>query len=444
VDDFKELVAKHTFRSHGEIVTSRGGENTMALGDARWAMIDSYLARCKCNQGKKLVLSDDQSTMFAAFKRAVIPHLYTHDVFDRYATKILRRRNQAPGLPGHRWDRLEQNVLCVASRRVGKTYALSIFLSAFALACPGQRIVIMSTGGRASDWMLDTVMWFMVQFPETKRRLVMRKETLSVLDRPLAPGTSIKANKHALSASTTTHITSLPDNPDKCRGVTASLFVIDEAGHMSPNMFQVACVPLLLIKHTAMMAITTPGPEYDYFAEIMDIRNDAGESFARAFRFGRVCHACAKIGKSLSCTHRKDKVREHWHSDERFEWVKRIQMRTDKDKFISETLGVYTRKDNRLFDIEWIDTFRHRVERTPFEFKHPVSLITVGIDPAGGSKASRYAIVSVAHHMTHRVVRTHQFTSLCIVQSHDTSSGTYTSVQFSSLCIVQSHGTPFL
>lgn len=404
-DDMTELTRKFLFKTKLELVTMRDGGMSMALGDMRWSLIDKYVSRLKDNRGHKLVLSVDQNILFRAYKRACLPHLYEEAVFDRYKEVILRKHNTDKTLPNHRWDKLEQNVLCVASRRVGKTYVLSLFLMCISLVCPCKKIVILSTGGRASDWMLDTILWFMSQLKETSRRITLRGEKLYIFDKPLESGTSIATAKMLLKASTTTTVTALPANPVKCRGVSADILAIDEAGHMSAEMFQVACIPLLLIKNTVMVAITTPGPEYDYFAEIMDIKNEAGESFARSFRFGRVCRECAKAGKALSCTHKKNKVREHWHSDERFEWVKRIQMRTSQEKFISETLGVYTRSENRLFDIEWIDSFRDRCTKHPFDIKSPVKLVTIGIDPAGGGKASRYAMVSVAHMGQHRVVR---------------------------------------
>lgn len=71
---------------------------------------------------------------------ACLPHIYKRD-WSRARNRVLK----SMGI-----DRLRSEVLVMTSRRAGKTWSIAMFVASVLLCVPGLRVVVISTGGRAS------------------------------------------------------------------------------------------------------------------------------------------------------------------------------------------------------------------------------------------------------------------------------------------------------
>lgn len=71
---------------------------------------------------------------------------------------------------------------------------------------------------------------------------------------------------------------------------------------MSPDMFFQVVVPLIGVKNTALLAITTPESGNNYFTDLMNLRGSDGEPLFLCVRVGMVCDSCNK--NKRPCNHR--------------------------------------------------------------------------------------------------------------------------------------------
>lgn len=59
---------------------------------------------------------------------------------------------------------------------------------------------------------------------------------------------------------------------------------------------------LIGVKNTALLAITTPQSEFNYFSELMALKDQHGRPLFRCIQLGLVCQSCQKTG--AACNHR--------------------------------------------------------------------------------------------------------------------------------------------
>lgn len=87
------------------------------------------------------------------------------------------------------------------------------------------------------------------------------------------------------------------------RGCTADVVILEEAAHMDKQVFFTVVVPLLGVKHTAVLAISTPDDEFNYYTQLLEL------GLFRCIKIGLTCDACEALG--LPCTHRIKRL-PHW------------------------------------------------------------------------------------------------------------------------------------
>lgn len=71
---------------------------------------------------------------------------------------------------------------------------------------------------------------------------------------------------------------------------------------MSPDMFFQVVVPLIGVKNTALLGITTPQKGFNYFNDLMGLLGADGLSLFLCFKIGMVCESCLKHNRA--CKHR--------------------------------------------------------------------------------------------------------------------------------------------
>jgi hypothetical protein len=90
------------------------------------------------------------------------------------------------------------------------------------------------------------------------------------------------------------------------RGATADVVILEEAAFMDKAVFQAVCVPLLGVKDTALLAISTPDDEFNFYSELFEMKRPDGETLFLLIPIGLACQDCMEEG--LQCQHKLDKL----------------------------------------------------------------------------------------------------------------------------------------
>lgn len=104
-------------------------------------------------------------------------------------------------------------VLVVAPRRTGKTVGTAVIIACLLVYVPGIRIIIFSTGKRASQLMQQMVKVYVIKLGAA-RRIIKDGETFEVAASELAAGSSSMSSeaKEKRSDGSTSKLTALPAN----------------------------------------------------------------------------------------------------------------------------------------------------------------------------------------------------------------------------------------
>jgi len=74
---------------------------------------------------------------------------------------------------------------------------------------------------------------------------------------------------------------------------------MEEAAFMDPKVFKTVVVPLFGVVNTAVLAISSPDDESNYYSELLELKTKDGESFFEIIRIGLACVSCLDAGKEL-------------------------------------------------------------------------------------------------------------------------------------------------
>lgn len=172
-------------------------------GDRKLAKIRYWLS----NLGE-YTRSADQIVFHYNFLIACLPHIYKGKEWNENGARVMQEFNI---------DRIPYEVLAQTPRRFGKTYAVAMFVAVLALVCPGIKIVIFSTGSRASQAMLATITKFINLMPGgAERRVKKGSEEHMYAANPLPPGSGLgsAAARAAQDAPDTSSIKAFPAGGD--------------------------------------------------------------------------------------------------------------------------------------------------------------------------------------------------------------------------------------
>ncbi len=158
---------------------------------------------------------------------------------------------------------------------------------------------------------------------------------------------------------------------------------------MDPQVFYQVVTPLIGVDNTAVLAISTPDDEFNYYSELLELNDENGNPLFHCIKVGLQCQACIEANKV--CIHLLRKL-PPWKSEGRAARVDAI-MSANKEQNMRENRGVVISSRRYAFQSEWIKAFR---ERPRHPFTAPVKVLHMAIDPSGGGSMSDYAIVTCA------------------------------------------------
>lgn len=167
------------------------------------------------------------------------------------------------------------------------------------------------------------------------------------------------------------------------------MIILEEAAHLKPALFHNVIVPLLTVDHTALLAISSPGDEFNYYSILQDLKDANGDPLFENIRIGLACDRCVAANVE-KCPHVLKRL-PAWKSEGRHELVRSIYAE-NQEAMKREAEGQIVSSRQFMYLKKWVDAFAVRATE---EFDdRGVQLIHVAIDPSGGGTGSDFTIVS--------------------------------------------------
>jgi hypothetical protein len=177
------------------------------------------------------------------------------------------------------------------------------------------------------------------------------------------------------------------------RGQGGQWIILEEASHSNQDNFKLNIVPMMQLKYTTLMGISTAEGERNFYTQLMRMKNLDGSPLFRVVDTGLVCDACLANGTASECTHMMHKVSQ-WKSTKRMAIFKQV-MKNDPEKYAREVLGAGVTAEQETFTSESVDMC---IDQRPINLdEHDVRTVCVAVDPSGGGSGSDYAIVSFTY-----------------------------------------------
>lgn len=156
---------------------------------------------------------------------------------------------------------------------------------------------------------------------------------------------------------------------------------MDEAAHIDPQLFYKTIVPILQMKNTALVCLSSPEGDDNYFSQLINLEDPTtGESFFFIKDCMMICEACRKLerNEAFKCKHVRQTA--HWLSKKKTERLKllyksnpALAMREFGGVIISDFLPCFKKEEIAvMFDGE------------PHETKSVPQYIFICADPNGG------------------------------------------------------------
>ena len=148
-------------------------------------------------------------------------------------------------------------------------------------------------------------------------------------------------------------------------------------------------IPLLEVKNTALIAISTPLDSSNFYSTLVQMQDDRGDNIFEVMECRAACARCIEtLADPSKCPHMQLE-RPAWKSKEKQQVVKALYS-GNKGMLLRESLGVITEGQEGVFLRKCINHLfnRPRVPQ-PTQARH----VYIAIDPTGGGP-SKFAIVS--------------------------------------------------
>jgi hypothetical protein len=279
-------------------------------------------------------------------------------------------------------EKVLQQVVISTPRRYGKSFAVAMFVAACLYAIPGFSIVVFSVAQRQSDMLMNHIRSFFDTLPGAKERYkVKNAELFEVYD-----------SRGGIST-----LRCLPGRSETTRGVGANMIILEEAAFINEKIFYDVIVPLLGVKDTVLIGISTPPKDgFNYYLGLFDCNDANGEPIFKIEKVELQCKECQEKQQS-KCPHIK--VPEpKWKTSSRKDIQKRIYAK-NPDVFRREVEGLAVSVDTYVFHGQNIDALMRQAkgQTSPLSNADLVNFVFIGIDPSGGGNGSDTAFVALTY-----------------------------------------------
>lgn len=184
--------------------------------------------------------------------------------------------------------------------------------------------------------------------------------------------------------------------------------MVDEAAYVDPALFFKVIVPILSMKNTALIALSSPEGEGNYFSALTTMTRSDGTPFFRVIDCFRICKRCMKLErvKAIECTHIK--TTPHWLSSKKISELKTLYKANPEDA-LREFGGMSVSNHKPALLKDEVQRF---FKAPPYLWQSPPRLIFTTYDPNGGGP-SQAAMASGAFNAEHQLVVSHHIGFAC-------------------------------
>jgi len=183
------------------------------------------------------------------------------------------------------------------------------------------------------------------------------------------------------------------------RGVTLDVAILEEASFINPEVFSKVLLPLISMNNFAILGISTPSDEANYYSQLLDLKNAEGIPLFVTLRIEQACARCIASGKPERCRH-KLHLMPVWRNAESQKTLQAIYA-NDADNYARENQGVVANSAKKFIFRKFVDDLR---ASKPYVLQQNASIVWFGIDPSGGGTQSHYAIVAMVIEGPFRVI----------------------------------------
>lgn len=343
-----------------DYLTNRVDLNEMSSGEKKLMKIKNTLDSFGLNRSKT------QKQFHKAFLQATSQHIFKDD----------HKANMRRILTREGWDNMKQQILCLSPRRFGKTYAVGMFIVAYMMSIPYSEQVIFSTGRRASQKLLELIHKFIVKL-DGKDHII--KYNAEVLWWRCDPNNQLDIRK----------VSSYPSASKTLRGVGGDVVYMEEAAFMDLSVFYEVIVPLLEVDSTALICISTPVDDLNFYSTMFEMKDATGENMFNTIKVALICDKCQKSKNPEKCTHNFDVIPE-WKSKAKLDMVKALY--GDNVELLKrESMGCITQDSMSVFKQNYVDAF---FDRKPYALDAPIKYVFMTMDPTGGGDGSDCSLVT--------------------------------------------------
>ena len=190
----------------------------------------------------------------------------------------------------------------------------------------------------------------------------------------------------------------------------------EEAAYMDQQVFYEVVVPLLGMRDTALIAISTILDPSNFYSKLVDLRDSSGTPMFDVQKFELVCDACRQTKTPWRCTHMTDTM-PPWLSSEKHSKIRQF---LPEELVGRETMGIAMSDGCRAFEASAVEafattdpqllpthaglntatsavtgkTFDMSRDPVPRASDAPGHVIFTAVDPNGGG-LSEYAVASI-------------------------------------------------
>jgi len=157
---------------------------------------------------------------------------------------------------------------------------------------------------------------------------------------------------------------------------------VDEAAHIDPKLFFKTIIPIISMKNTALMCLSSPEGENNYYSILMNFKREGtDEPFFHVVNCFQICKKCLKLerAKQINCTHVKNTA--HWLGSRKIRELKTLYKASPEDA-IREFGGVVV--SDHLPALPKEEIARTYKEGLSHVTTAPPQFIFTCCDPSGG------------------------------------------------------------
>lgn len=167
--------------------------------------------------------------------------------------------------------------------------------------------------------------------------------------------------------------------------------IVDEAAHASEELIFKTIIPILSMKKTALMCLSSPGDEENHYSKMLTLKkeDDPTVNFFRVLECAKICKACRKLERvrQIACNHIRSS--EHWLSDRKIRELRPLYKLRPEDA-IREFGGLVISNNLPAFRKEEI---ARMFAAAPYDTLAPPPFVFTCCDPSGGGP-SMLSVVS--------------------------------------------------